>query len=184
MCPSGVREPDPGGRDQPHAAEDAVGPVGGDAGVGGYGEWEDLPSPPPFIVVATQNPIEQEGTYPLPEASLTGSCSASRWITPRARRVVHRRPANPQQGEQPSPLAKREEFQRFNEIIDQTPISQHVLEQAVAITTASRPKDPTADDYVRKYVAWGAGPGQRSIWSPRPKRPLCWMGDRRPRLAI
>ena len=57
-----------------------------------------------------------------------------------------------------SPLAKKEEFQRFLEIIDQTPISRHVLEHAVAITTASRPKDPSADDFIRKYVAWGAGP--------------------------
>src|SRR5206468_505258 len=55
-------------------------------------------------------------------------------------------------------LAKREEFQQFIEIIDQTPVSQHVLEHAVGITTASRPKDASADDFVRKYVAWGAGP--------------------------
>jgi len=56
------------------------------------------------------------------------------------------------------PLAKKEEFQSFVDIIDQTPISRHVLEHAVAITTASRPKDASADDFVRKYVAWGAGP--------------------------
>ena len=57
-----------------------------------------------------------------------------------------------------SPLAKKEEFDRFVEIVDQTPISRHVLEHAVAITTASRPKDSSADDFVKKYVAWGAGP--------------------------
>jgi MoxR-like ATPase len=57
-----------------------------------------------------------------------------------------------------SPLAKKEEFERFVEIVDQTPVSRHVLEHAVAITTASRPKDSSADDFIKKYVAWGAGP--------------------------
>jgi MoxR-like ATPase len=56
------------------------------------------------------------------------------------------------------PLARREEFQNFISIVDQMPVSRHVLEHAVALTTASRPKDSTADDYVRRYVAWGAGP--------------------------
>jgi MoxR-like ATPase len=57
-----------------------------------------------------------------------------------------------------TPLAKKEDFQKFTEIIDEMPVSRHVLEHAVAITTASRPKDASADDYVRRYVAWGAGP--------------------------
>jgi MoxR-like ATPase len=58
----------------------------------------------------------------------------------------------------PSPLARKEDFQDFIDMIDQTPVSRHVLEHAVAITSASRPKDPGADDYVRRFVAWGAGP--------------------------
>ena len=114
---------------------------------------------PPFIVVATQNPIEQEGTYPLPEAQLDRFMLSIQVDYPAradelsiAARPIRSKASNL------APLAKKEDFQRFNEIIDQTPISQHVLEQAVAITTASRPKDATADDYVRKYVAWGAGP--------------------------
>jgi MoxR-like ATPase len=64
-----LRQHHPGRRNQPHAAQDAGGPAGGDAGarvtVAG-----DLPLPEPFFVLATQNPIEQEGTYPLPEAQL------------------------------------------------------------------------------------------------------------------
>jgi len=56
------------------------------------------------------------------------------------------------------PVAKREEFTQFIDIIDQMPVSRHVLERAVALVTASRPKDSTADDYIRRYVAWGAGP--------------------------
>src|SRR5215472_10152457 len=114
---------------------------------------------PPFIVVATQNPIEQEGTYPLPEAQLDRFMLSIHVDYP-ARTdelLIAARPIRSKSGIL-SPLAKKEEFQRFVEIVDQTPVSQHVLEHAVAITTASRPKDPSADDFIRKYVAWGAGP--------------------------
>jgi MoxR-like ATPase len=117
------------------------------------------PLEPPFIVVATQNPIEQEGTYPLPEAQLDRFMLSIRMDYP-ARTdelAIAERPIRSKGGNL-SPLAKKEDFQRFIDIVDQTPISRHVLEQAVAITTASRPKDPSADDFVRKYVAWGAGP--------------------------
>src|SRR5438477_8874924 len=114
---------------------------------------------PPFIVVATQNPIEQEGTYPLPEAQLDRFMLSIHVDYPAradelsiAERPIRNKSTNL------SPLAQKEEFQKFIEIIDQTPISRHVLEHAVALTTASRPKDPSADDFIRKYVAWGAGP--------------------------
>jgi len=114
---------------------------------------------PPFIVVATQNPIEQEGTYPLPEAQLDRFMLSIHVDYPGrsdelsiAARPIRSKSSNL------TPLAKKEEFQKFIEIVDQTPVSRHVLEHAVAITTASRPKDPTADDFIRKYVAWGAGP--------------------------
>jgi MoxR-like ATPase len=115
--------------------------------------------PPPFIVVATQNPIEQEGTYPLPEAQLDRFMLSIHVDYPdRTDELsIAARPIRSKSGNL-APLAKKEEFQKFIEIVDQTPVSRHVLEQAVAITTASRPKDPSADDFIRKYVAWGAGP--------------------------
>jgi MoxR-like ATPase len=114
---------------------------------------------PPFIVVATQNPIEQEGTYPLPEAQLDRFMLSIHVDYP-ARKEELAIAALPLRGASNhlKPLAKREEFQKFIAIIDQTPISPHVLDHAVAITTGSRPKDPSADDYIRRYVAWGAGP--------------------------
>ena len=59
-----------GGRDQPHAAEDAVGAARGHAGAVVHGARQQLHAPAPFFVLATQNPIELEGTYPLPEAQL------------------------------------------------------------------------------------------------------------------
>jgi MoxR-like ATPase len=117
------------------------------------------PLEPPFIVVATQNPIEQEGTYPLPEAQLDRFMLSIHVDYPaRADELTIAGRAIRSKSGRLSPVAKKEDFQRFTEIIDQTPISRHVLEHAVAITTASRPKDSSADEFIRKYVAWGAGP--------------------------
>ncbi|HHY84976.1 MAG TPA: MoxR family ATPase [Verrucomicrobia bacterium] len=113
----------------------------------------------PFIVVATQNPIEQEGTYPLPEAQLDRFLFSIHVDYPAREEEVSiaGRPLRAQWNGL-TPVARKEDFRRFTEIVDQMPVSRHVLEQAVAITTASRPKGPHADDYVRRYVAWGAGP--------------------------
>ena len=114
---------------------------------------------PPFIVVATQNPIEQEGTYPLPEAQLDRFMLSIHVGYPsRADEVDIAALPIRAKSSGLTPLAKREEFTKFIAIIDQMPVSRHVLEQAVAITTASRPKDKSASDYVKRYIAWGAGP--------------------------
>jgi MoxR-like ATPase len=117
------------------------------------------PLDPPFIVVATQNPIEQEGTYPLPEAQLDRFMLSIHVGYPtRAEEVSIAGRSIRAQSSGLTPVAKREEFRNFISIVDQTPVSQQVLEYAVALTTATRPKDPSAGDFVRKYVAWGAGP--------------------------
>ena len=114
---------------------------------------------PPFIVVATQNPIEQEGTYPLPEAQLDRFMLSIHVDYP-ARTDEVNIAARPLRAKWDgfTPLAKKEDFQRFIEVVDQMPVSNHVLQYAVALATASRPKDSTADEFVRRYVAWGAGP--------------------------
>ena len=114
---------------------------------------------PPFIVVATQNPIEQEGTYPLPEAQLDRFMLSIHVEYPaRAEEVEIARRSIRAQSSQLKALVKREDFRRFIQIVDEMPVSNPVLEHAVALCTASRPKGPDADDYVRRYVAWGAGP--------------------------
>ena len=117
------------------------------------------PFQPPFIVIATQNPVEQEGTYPLPEAQLDRfMLSIHMDYPPHADEVsIAALPIRMKTTGLQS-LAKREEFQSFISIVDQMPVSKQVLERAVAITRTSRPKDPLADDYIRRYVAWGAGP--------------------------
>ena len=66
----GVRQHDSGRRNQPHPAQDPGGPAGGHAGAPGHGRRRPHPLEEPFFVLATQNPIEKEGTYPLPEAQL------------------------------------------------------------------------------------------------------------------
>jgi MoxR-like ATPase len=117
------------------------------------------PLEPPFIVVATQNPIEQEGTYPLPEAQLDRFMLSIHVSYPaRADEVsIAERPIRAKSIKH-IPLSQKQDFTTFTEIIDQGPVSRDVLEHAVAITTASRPKNPDADDFIRRYVAWGAGP--------------------------
>ena len=117
------------------------------------------PLEPPFIVVATQNPIEQEGTYPLPEAQLDRFMLSIHVDYP-TRTDEIAIAARPFRGKTTGlkPLARREEFAEFTQIIDDTPVAQSVLERAVEITSASRPKNASSSEYVRRYVAWGAGP--------------------------
>jgi MoxR-like ATPase len=114
---------------------------------------------PPFIVVATQNPIEQEGTYPLPEAQLDRFMLSIHVEYPGEQDELSIAARSIRGSSlQLQPVARKEEFATFIELVDQTPVSPHVLKHAVALTRASRPKDASADDFVKRYVAWGAGP--------------------------
>src|SRR2546422_2552848 len=114
---------------------------------------------PPFIVVATQNPIEQEGTYPLPEAQLDRFMLSIHIDYPERKSeiAIAARPARMQLGDL-KPVARREDFAQFIEVVDQAPVAPHVLEYAVSVASSSRPKNGNADDFIKRYVAWGAGP--------------------------
>jgi len=117
------------------------------------------PLPPPFIVIATQNPIEQEGTYPLPEAQLDRFMLSIHLDYPSPKDEVEIAARSLRaRWDAFKPLVRKEEFCRFIELVDRMPVSPHVLTYAVALTTASRPKTSGADDYIRRYVASGAGP--------------------------
>jgi MoxR-like ATPase len=113
----------------------------------------------PYLVFATQNPIEQEGTYPLPEAQLdrfmlqivVGYPSALDELE------IVRRTTAPEQ-EAPSPVLTRHEILWLQDLVRRVPVAPHVIEHAVKIVRASRPDDPSAPEIVRHYVAFGAGP--------------------------
>ena len=113
----------------------------------------------PFLVLATQNPIEQEGTYPLPEAQLdrflfnimvkypshSEELDIMRSVTtddvPEVKKVVD--------------AATIIEFQH---VVRRIPVSEHVFEYAAALVRATRPNEKDAPDFVKKLMAWGAGP--------------------------
>jgi len=113
----------------------------------------------PFIVVATQNPIEQEGTYPLPEAQLD-RFMFSLWVDYPDRSEEERIVA-----ETTAPrdidieqVYTQQQMMDFQKLVRRMPVSQHVISYAVAIARATRPDDEESDEYVRRYVEWGAGP--------------------------
>jgi MoxR-like ATPase len=113
----------------------------------------------PFLVVATQNPIEQEGTYPLPEAQLD-----------RFMMEIHIDYPTPDQEEEivlrttagvarlPEAAFDREAFLELRDLVWAVPAPRNVAAYTVRLCGASRPGDPRADAFVRDYVAWGAGP--------------------------
>jgi len=113
----------------------------------------------PFVVVATQNPIEQEGTYPLPEAQLD-RFMFSLWVDYPAieeeEQIVH---ATTQPREIViTPVFARDRLLAYQRLVRRMPASSHVVSYAVALARATRPGCDTADEFVRQYVEWGAGP--------------------------
>jgi MoxR-like ATPase len=113
----------------------------------------------PFIVVATQNPIEQEGTYPLPEAQLD-RFMFSLWMDYPAldeeRAIVAQTPRI--HAEKIEPVMTRAELLQLTDVIERMPVSDHVVDYAVRLARATRPGEPGAPDVTRRYVSWGAGP--------------------------
>jgi len=113
----------------------------------------------PFLVVATQNPIEQEGTYPLPEAQLDRFMMEIRISYPNAvqeQEIVMRTSGAAQK--LPDAAFDREAFLRLRDLVWAVPIPESVAAFAVRLCGASRPGDERADRYSADYVAWGAGP--------------------------
>ncbi len=113
----------------------------------------------PFFVLAIQNPIEQEGTYPLPEAQLD-RFMFNIWLDypemEEEKQIVHQT-TSPRDVQIHSILDK-EQIIEFQSIIREVPLPDHVLHKAVTLTTKTRPNTPHAPDFVNKYLIWGAGP--------------------------
>ncbi len=115
--------------------------------------------PEPFLVVATQNPIEQEGTYPLPEAQLDRFMFSLYLDYPRKdeeMEIVRRTTLR----ELPTltPSVTVEEIMQVQRLVLAAPVSDHVIDYAVELVTATRPNRVGAVPAARDYIEWGAGP--------------------------
>ncbi|HUQ73063.1 MAG TPA: MoxR family ATPase [Planctomycetaceae bacterium] len=115
--------------------------------------------PDPFFVLATQNPLEHEGTYPLPEAQLDRFLLHIRVDYPTGddEWEVARRVTSGQQGTI-APVLSGEDIVGFQKLVTTVPVSDQVLGYAWTLVRASRPKTEEAPDFVSKWVSWGAGP--------------------------
>ena len=113
----------------------------------------------PFIVFATQNPIEHEGTYPLPEAQLDRFffCLTITYPSMDEERHIVLQTTTRQTPQAQRVLDANGLLELQNAVLD-LPMPDHVLNTILNLVSATRPDSPLADDYIKKYVAWGAGP--------------------------
>ncbi len=120
---------------------------------------EDFELDEPFFVLATQNPIEQEGTYPLPEAQL------DRFLF----NIMVKYPTKSEELDIVRSVTNDEEPQlkevvdgptilEFQHLVRRIPVADHVFEYATALARATRPDESGAPEFVRKLISWGAGP--------------------------
>jgi len=120
---------------------------------------ENYPLAEPFFVLATQNPIEQEGTYPLPEAQL------DRFLF----NILVKYPSHAEEldivrsvtGDTQTELREvvdANAILAFQRVVRRIPVSEHVFHYAVALTRATRPDENDAPDFVKRLMSWGAGP--------------------------
>jgi MoxR-like ATPase len=119
----------------------------------------DYPMKNPFFVLATQNPIEQEGTYPLPEAQLDRFLFMIKveYPTDAEEEQIMRQGTSDAQVAV-SKVLHGDDIQRLQHIVRRVPVSDHVFNYAKRITRLSRPGTPEAADFVDKWLTWGAGP--------------------------
>jgi MoxR-like ATPase len=113
----------------------------------------------PFFVLATQNPIEQEGTYPLPEAQLdrflfnivvkyptrSEELDIMKSVTAATRPTINE-------------VLDGAAIVKFQELVKRIPVADHVFEYAASLVRATRPDEADAPEFVKKFMAWGAGP--------------------------
>ena len=117
------------------------------------------PLPAPFLVLATQNPIEQEGTYMLPEAQLDRFLFMIQVDYPsldEEEAILIKTTLD----ELPSlnAMIDRDQIMQFQRLVRQVPVSRYVANYAARLARATRPKDPLAPDFIPKWVQWGCGP--------------------------
>jgi MoxR-like ATPase len=119
----------------------------------------DFPLPDPFFVLATQNPIEQEGTYPLPEAQLDRFMFMILVDYPSSaeERQIMKMATGAGLGK-PQAVLSQEEILDVQQIVRRMPVAEHVYAYAEKLVRVTRPKSPEALDFCKKWLTWGAGP--------------------------
>jgi MoxR-like ATPase len=120
---------------------------------------QTYPLPEPFFTIATQNPIEQEGTYPLPEAQLDRFMFNIKVDYP-----------SPAEEEQILAVTTRSEkvdvhkvlsgkaILSLQKLVGSVAVTQYIVQYAARLVRATRPKDPSAPEFIREWIEWGAGP--------------------------
>jgi MoxR-like ATPase len=112
----------------------------------------------PFFVLATQNPIEMEGTYPLPEAQLDRFMfNVVMDYLPEDDEVAVVQQTTARRTATIDPLFTGEDVLRFHELVRQMPVAQNLIRYAVQLTAASRPQQKSSPQFVNDWVSWGAG---------------------------
>lgn len=120
---------------------------------------QNFPLPLPFFVLATQNPIEQEGTYPLPEAQLDRFMF---FITVKypsleeERRIA--RETTVGAAAKLNQLIDGVKIMAYQDLVQRVPVPDHIYDTVVDLVRMSRPQEGTAPEWIKKYVTWGAGP--------------------------
>ena len=113
----------------------------------------------PFFVLATQNPIEQEGTYPLPEAQLDRFMFNLNIEYPsNEEEITIVRNTTAIKTKSLTPIMTKSEIIIYQDLVRRVPVADNVIEYAVKLTTSTRPTSENAPDFIRQSVSWGAGP--------------------------
>lgn len=113
----------------------------------------------PFFVLATQNPIEQEGTYPLPEAQLDRFMFNLNIEYPsKKEEIAIVRETTTSKNHVLSPVITKSEIASYQDLVKRVPTSDNIVEYAVKLVSATRPSSSSAPDFIKQSVEWGAGP--------------------------
>jgi len=116
------------------------------------------PLPQPFFVLATQNPIEMEGTYPLPEAQLDRFMfNVIIDYLPEDHEVAVVQQTTADQVESIEPLFNGDDVLRFHDLVRKVPIAEDIVRYAVRLAASSRPHQENTPEFVNEWVSWGAG---------------------------
>jgi MoxR-like ATPase len=133
------------------------------------------PLPQPFFVLATQNPIEQEGTYPLPEAQLDRFLMKLivRYPTLDEERAIYRATTG-EAAERPQKVLTGEQVTALQSLVRRVPISDFLIDYTSRLVHASRKESPSAPEFVKRMVLWGVGPrgGQSLIHAAKARAAL------------